>query len=547
MILLKLLKKSLQPQSYFLFFIIIFGYILLNLNFLASDKDLFLFFSQHYKKNWFSLQDLHLGGITYLNAYPPLVFQIMALLLFVISDLKLAYTFIMLIFWILLTFYASKTCLLNFNLKDKYFKFIFLLIFFSIGLFRAVLVYGWLTFIAGLSFVFMSWYYFYLFLKNKEKSKLSFILPAILAGFANIYAFIILIGIFVFVAIANYNLILKKIQFRYLLMFLLIMLLAYFFAFLYLNEKFINYVEVFHKSRNPLETENINLWFYTIYGLELSMVAIFLLYRPLHRYWKLYALSIIFLLIGLGRTTPLAQFIFGNLEKVLTFDRFLTFSAILLTWFFGVFIVTIIKNFRESLQSKILIAIFFIYLSFNLTEILMHYDDPLFRTEGKEEAKNFVLGFLNNHSIQYRYQTLGYPGLIGDFYLYTKMPTTDTDFISFSNIEFVKSAGIRQINLITDETLLSSFFNDSSKYSVKYVITFDGFYVKFTKEQNWKVIENKTFGNFNVVIWENPNKIEPIKPTQEKITLFNYLWGTVPLSTLFLFIFMLAYRKFYKS
>jgi len=542
----KPLEVFLRIEFYILLFVFIFSLYLLNMSFWQSDKEAFSFFAMHYKENWFSFQDSHIGGMTYLNTYPPLVFQIMALLSYVVS-LNLSYQLVILAFWILLAFFSTKFFFAYIDGEKKYKKYfwiIFLFNYFALGMFRASVIEGWITTFVGLSFTFISLYYFILFLKGKIKSKILFILPFLLTAATNTFSFVFLLGVYSFIFIFDYKIVLKKTKLIFITLFFLFEVVYFLIIYSLLNSYLQGYVETVMGSRNPLLSENFVEWFYSHFGISLVALIIFPLYKPLKKAWKLYVLAIIFFIIGLGRTTPLTKIVFGELEIWLMYDQFLFFSSIFFTLFLSFFLVNFIYGKFKSFNAKIFISsLFIIYLIYNLSEAFIINPFALYKDPAIDQSKNFVLDFLNFQQPEYRYQTFGYPWKRGDFYLNTKMHTLDTDYTSFKTIDILKKTGVRHINDIKNPNLISQFFNIASNCSVKYVITFNGFYENITNEQNWKVVANEKFGEYNVIIWENPMEVNPIKSIPEKITIVNYLWGSMPLITLFAFIFIL-FKKY---
>jgi len=554
-------KIFLRFEFFIIIFTLIVGAYLLTISFSQFDKYRDLFFAMHYTQNWFSLQDNHLGGITYLSTYPPLMHQILALFSFFIP-LDFAYLIVMLIFWFLLAFYSSKFFLAYIDAKKTYFWPIFLFNFFALGMLRATLSMGWLTTVAGLTFTFMSLYYFVLFIKNKNGSKALIILPFLLTALSHAYSFVFLLGMYSLIFILDYKLVLKKIKLHFFIAFFLLEIILFASLFNVLLFVLRGQVETYHSSRDPLAPDNISESFYAYFGVSLVSLLLVPFYKPLRKAWKLYLVSLLFLLIGLGRTTPLAKILFDGIEFWIVYNKFLLFASIFLTMFLGFFLVSSIYG-RFKTYGKFLVSLFFVfYLTFNLYEIINYNPWVLTDASAIYDSRNFVLDFLNSQSSQYRYQTFGYPGPRGFFYLNTKMPTLDTDYISFKSIEFFRNSSFRHINEIDDENLVLKFFNITTEYSIKYVITFDDFHAKMTKDQDWKIVANKTFGHevivwqnsrdfktldsLNVIIWENPNELEPIEPIREQITTFNYLWGTVPLTTLAIFIILFVYYKFKK-
>jgi hypothetical protein len=260
------------------------------------------------------------------------------------------------------------------------------------------------------------------------------------------------------------------------------------------------------------------------------------------RFLELYLIAIILFLLGLGRVTPLTK-IFLGLEYWLTYERFSLVSSIILTSFFALFIPTEV-SFKKRKLNFIPIIFLILFVGINL-EWLYHshtlfFGNPVRTQDNKrQEITSYVLSFLNNVSLKYRYQTLGYGRPIGEIYLYSKLPTLDTDYFTGRTIDWIRNSGVEEIDQAKDKNFLDTFMNYTDEYFVKYILTFNDFYHQYIKLYGWKLLETRSFDGKSVMIWENPNKIKEIPLKKEEIGVFNYVWGILPLTTLFAFVILL--------
>jgi hypothetical protein len=119
------------------------------------------------------------------------------------------------------------------------------------------------------------------------------------------------------------------------------------------------------------------------------------------------------------------------------------------------------------------------------------------------------------------------------------MSTLDTEYFSGRRMDWLRNSGMEVIDQVKDENSLNTFFAHASNNSVKYIITFSDFYHDYLKERGWNILENKTFNEYKVIIWSNPEPAIEVQNEKENITIFNYLWGILPLLTLVSFILLL--------
>jgi MFS family permease len=507
-----------------------------------------LFFAQRYKENWFSLTDQN-SALDF-STYPPLAHQIIALLSFVFP-LKVSYYIVLIIFWILLSYFSTKFFFNYLKVKDEKFWLTYLFIFFSSGILVTVFVFGQLTTIVGLAFGFISLYYFSEFLKKGSlKNAFLSLLSLSLSAFSHNFSFL-LIGLFYFfIVIFEWRTLLKRSkQFILPLACAIFLILVIYYPSLtkLFSTSLVPSKEVPHWSRYPfISSINFERWL-SIYGISIFMLALplFLILsktKRWKRFLKLYLIAIIFFLLGLGRVTPLTK-IFLGLEYWLTYERFSLVSSIILTSFFALFIPTKV-SFKKRKLNFLPIIFLILFVGINL-EWLYHshtlfFGNPVKTQDNKrQEITSYVLSFLNNVSSDYRYQTFGYGRPIGEIYLYSKLPTLDTDYFTGRTIHWIKDSGIDEIDQTKDKNFLDTFMNHTNEYSVKYILTFNDFYHQYMKLYSWKLLESRSFDGKSVMIWENPNKVKEISLKKEEIGVFNYVWGILPLTTLFTFLILL--------
>jgi len=532
----------------FLFFV-----YLAFLDFTVFDMSNHLFFSKHYKENWFSLIEPKLSDGLDLSTYPPLTHQIIALFSFVFP-LKMSYYIVLIIFWILLSYFSAKFFIDYLKIKNNNFWLVYLFIFFSSGILITLFVFGQITTIVGLAFGFISLYWFNKFLKGRQLRNLFLSsLSLSLSAFSHNLSFLIITFFYLFIFVFEWKVILRKLKQFMLFLFCSFILISIIY-YPMIDKAFAGHIvpqkEIPHWSRHSfIYSLNFQRWF-LIYGFSIFMLAlpIFIFVSKIKNwkdFLKLYSIAIFFLILGLGRTTPITK-MFGGLEYWLTYERFALISSIVLIAFFALFIqrIPVIKVSYKKYDINFLLIIFLIlFIWININGLYhshnLFFGHPVKVSDNKrQEITNYVLNFLNNASAEYRYQSFGYGRPIGDIYLYSKLSTLDTDYFTGRTIDWIRNSGIDEIDQIRDKNFLDKFMDHSNEYSVKYIITFTDFYHQHMKSYNWKLLESKSFDERIVMIWENPNEVKEISLQKKHISLFNYLWGIVPLIVLLIFLIL---------
>jgi hypothetical protein len=412
-------------------------------------------------------------------------------------------------------------------------------------------VFGQLTTVIGLAFGFLSLYFFLRFLKSgrfKEILLSSFSLS--LTAFSHNLSLLIIVMIYLFVFWFERKVLIKKLNyilFFIIFSFVLSSIVYYPSISKTLSNSLVPSKEILHWSRNPFASRiDFERWL-SMYGMSIFMLALpILLFISKIKNWKnflkLYFIAIFFFLIGLGRVTPLTK-IFWKLEYWLTYERFSLVATIIFTALFASFLPEIprIEILYGKHSINLLQVIFLIlFLIINLQQFFYCY--TLFfgsLSYKRQEITAYTLRFLNTAQSGYRYQTFGYGRPIGQIYLYSKLPTLDTDYFTGRTIDWIRNSGIDEIDQAKNKNFLEKFMNHTNEYSIKYIITFTDFYHYFMSMYDWKQVATKEIDGKKIIIWENPHEIKKVQSGTEKISLINYLWGLVPVLTLFVFIVLI--------
>jgi len=506
--------------------------------------------AKHYRESWFSTF-LQKVGMIDLSTYPPLAHQLVAL---IPMPIEISYSLLTIIFYVLLSFFSAKFVTSYLKIKNKFWLTYFLVLF-TPALLITTFTFGQFTTLVGLTFSFISLYYFSEFLdKGREKSLLLASFSLILTAYSHLLSFLILTIFYLFILLFRLKFVIKNLKLTlscFLLSFILIFPLYYPFF-----QKSVIQKEIPHWSRYPFKDESNTKRFVNMYGITfpisffLPFMIISLEKNKRRRAIEIYVLGLTFLILSLGTTIPFVK-IFGSVAYWLVYERFLLTSSIIFISLFSALLpeLWIILN-KKKIPIYAVLPILWVIISYK-TLLYTHslfFQDPI-KTHDKSvrlQSTSFILDFLNNIDGEYRYQTFGYGRPIGEIYFYSKMPTLDTDYFTGRTIQWIRELGVDEIDQVRDKELLNIFVDYATNYSVKYAITFDDFYFNYFRHRGWKLLTQRDFGGKKVAIWENPENLKEIAFEKEKYGLLNYLRGTLPLALLITFVFFLIRSKLQK-
>ena len=551
-----------KPETISVLVSLILGCLLVALGFTTFDKYTHMSFAKHYQEGWLSLIDQRVGGGLDLSSYPPLSHQLLALFSLPFG-LEAGYNILLMASWLSVSYFSSKffTSYIGINKPKIWLTFLF--VFFSSGILIVNFVFGQLTTIVGLAFGFSALYFFSEFLRKADKNPnkklltkeiLLSVIALSLCAYAHNLSFIIMAIFFGLLFILEWRLLARN--YKAVLLFLVasaVLITPIYYPLLSsaTSNSLVPAKEIPHWSRYPLENGiNADRWA-SIFGTSIFMVAFPVILvlagsKDRNKYIKIYLIGIFFFLLGLGRTTPLSE-IFGPMEHWMTYERFALVSSIVFTALFSFFlpaepILEVEIGKRKLNALEILFVAMFLFIGVSL---LLHAHQLFFGTqaghylEGRNEMTEYVLSFLDSVPKNYRYQTFGYGRPIGQLYLYSKLPTLDTDYYTGRTIGWLRESGIDEIDQTSSEDFLQTFMVQSQNYSVKYIITFSDYYSKYPKAYGWDLLEIRDFYGLQVAIWENPGSVAEVKYVEEEYGLFNYAWGILPPALLLVFLILL--------
>ncbi len=314
-------------------------------------------------------------------------------------------------------------------------------------------------------------------------------------------------------------------------------------------------IPIDHPSRhNFFEDPLANLiFFWPLYG-PLVLIIPFLFYRWPLRFLGLITSFIVLFLLGLGGTTSLPRFFFGDAWEWLTYDRFAFWASLTLTTFFGMLFIHLKHKWRNKFKSKpipgsrqrnIFSAITFSV--FTVTALGAWLTPLLFPTQPEPIDMKPIVDFLNrgDHS-QWRYLTFGFGDQFAYLNLLTKATTIDGSYHTARTLPELRNSGIGQVDTVYwapkgipaiipilqksgDHGVRWGFVNPETVETIHLrwgVIHRNGF-VEVLEKLGW--IRLKTLKN-GILVYENPKAQLPAvsqPPITKPITSFS--WGVLPI------------------
>lgn len=534
---------------------------LISIGFVTSDMTHHLFFAEHYAQNWFSLYEHQIGGGLNMGTYPPLTYQILAFLSFFLP-IQAGYWILNVISWMALSYFATKLFSDYLSMDKDAEWFMYVLIFSSIGILKTIFVHGQITTMVGLAFGFMALFFLREAIISKKKSEfLLFALSYALVGMSHHFSFLLVSLAIPFILADNMDLIFEK---EFVQRFMPSIIFTTFIISLGIWPFVANLLfggtptqEIAHFTRQSvfgMSAKQVKSTVYLVYGLggilfPFPLLAQGLGLDKLRNYLKLYLVAVFFLILGLGPTTPLPEIVLYGIHHWVTYDRFALFSSIIFTGILAAVTYSLVNSSFRDYRNHILVLLAGIFVVLNVALVpeahhLAHGDPVDTPNEHREEMTSYMVDFLDDKSSDYRYQTFGYGVPISQLYLQTDKPTLDTWYFSGIQKEWLRNSGVGDIDS-ADETFIANFMNRSTEESVKYIFTIDPTYGpnyhNVIGDYNWEKKSVKQFGERKLIVWENPEELEPLKTPKEDKSILNYSWGTVPM-TVFLAWLICLYR-----
>lgn len=535
------LLQKIKESNYAVPGAIFAAYIVLHIVFqrherMAYDMYTYTSFAQHYAENWFYTVIPGQAHGLEIVSYPPLLFQIMALMTFIpFLDQNL----------IAMIFVSAAVPALSYSLyifsreltgKDVNRNLFIVLIAFSPGLMKFALVHGQLPFLAGMSFGFAaSASYLKMLDGENTASYLSAFL--LLTAFIHHFSFLITSIIFVVLTLMNFREFLSSIDII-VPTFLVSGTVSLAGLYPMIRETLFGISQgvIEHGSRTPLESASTFHHFVTTtYGVTILGLAL-IFRRDDGRYHGLNVLMLVFMTIGLGFLTPTPEIIFGSMANFIVYDRFSLVSSLFLTGLI-VYFLSGLRTRVAGINLSTVLATVFILLSVAVLfwSNLLHLNSVVGYGYSEPDQTQQTIDFLNtNASDDYLYLTNNHGPPVDEIRYRTDVPTLDTGYYQGRKLGILHDTG-KFDRMGHDE--FEQIQQRADNLSLKYVFLYeDRFNSWFHREEGW----TRTDLGEDVTVWVNSDvpKYEPDRG--ERRILFTFM----PMAVLLFSTLVFASREF---
>lgn len=287
-----------------------------------------------------------------------------------------------------------------------------------------------------------------------------------------------------------------------------------------------------HPSRTNylLDLRNgINFWIIPYGAMILAVPFIFWRGARERRLQPLFIGWWITTLIGLGGTTPVAQWLFGRLYYVFTYERFTFLSTCMALPFVGLLAEDLISRFRNKATIALGIAaagtfaVGVAWITFNPISVTPFDTRP-------------VSDFLNrdDHS-KYRYATLGFGSLFDKVSIDSQADSVDGDYNSARLLPEMTSYGAAKLDSakyfgVGGMESLRAMLKHANQYGLKYIFVRDRYYEPLLAFAGWRPTESYDGGL--VTLWVKDD-VPPAQPTgfgTRPAAWEGLLWGFAPMT-----------------
>ncbi len=280
------------------------------------------------------------------------------------------------------------------------------------------------------------------------------------------------------------------------------------------------------------------VFFWPMYGPLIAIIPfIFRKWPP--RFLGLTFSFVFLFVLGLGGTTSLPRFLFGENWEWLTYDRFAFWASLTLLPFFGTLFVILKRKWRHRFIRKPMIQRFqrtflsaLVFSAFAGTALGVWFVPIFLPTQPAPIDMQPIVDFLNyGDRSQWRYLTFGFGNQFTYLNLLTKATTIDGSYHTARTLPELRESGIGEIDTAYWSTkgipAIDPILRASAKYGVRWGFVNRPEYVPELERNGW--IYQSTLSN-GISIWENPQAVLPLPSKPPSFSpLAEISWGILPL------------------
>ena len=490
----------------------------------SYDAYVHIFFADHYRREWFNLWETKWYGGFSVATYPPLFHQVVALLSFALG-VKYAYE-VACVFAALLIVYGVYRLTYVLDRRAVFWGSIIAAFMPSVGLFMHSFGQLPMMFSTGLALVAVSLFYEYLVSGGVLRLLAStFLLTSVVICH---HLTIVFFGVPLLVVMVLAGVIFNEARLDRMFKGGVILVVASaIISFVVLKPYIEDFRTLTLQAAIPHGTrENIfsNLtfsvmFFWAIYSFTVCLLpnAVVIAYRR-RKFLPLFLLFIFHFVIGLGGTTPLPSLVFGEMWKILTYDKFAFWASILYIPFLavmaenaGVFTARFYENVSPGGEPKFTryllivglvtaLALSYVLASGAAIHLGLRPNDEL-----PEDLLRNLASFLNEYK-DYYYITLGFNSQRLRLNIMSSAPSLDGGYNSARLNPLLAKSGVENIDAAkffpNGLGLLKSILSRASSLGLKHVICADSFYDPILMDYGFTAVEEYDAGGKKIKIWE---------------------------------------------
>jgi hypothetical protein len=293
-----------------------------------------------------------------------------------------------------------------------------------------------------------------------------------------------------------------------------------------------------HLSRHNflLDPSASVMFFWPVYGPLVLLIpwAVYAAFR--RKRVALGALFAVMFVLGLGGTTPLPRWLYGEQWAWLTYDRFALWASVALLPFAGLAALVVQRTLRRWGDRPWLIARGIALITMSASSAAAVMVPTIRPTQPKPLDMQPIVAFLaQDDRSQWRYLTFGFGDQMARLSFLTDATTIDGSYHTARQLPELRTSGIGQIDAAYWSPLgvdgLDPILEHGSERGVRWGFVNLSAYTPVLARHGWRYFSTLTNG---VEVWENPSAV----PAQEDPPPIvgrqwaSISWGTLPLTAL---------------
>ncbi len=520
----------------------------LNATFTRSSYDAYthMFFADHYKKAWFDTWEQRWYTGFQVTSYPPLTHQVIALLS-IFGGIEVGYAIISLALMLLLPLAIYMFSRIFLSKGESGYAAMIGVFIPSIAL--SNYVFGQLPTIFSLVSSLLLGFYLHRFLSVGSIKDWAISISLMGVTTCSHHLTALLFVPLTVIIISTTTLIERENEKRALIKRMsifgfsaLVVSLAAIWPFLTFLSNAPTQMEIPHLSRSNLfsSPEAFITFFLGIYGPTIFLFP-FVAVKVRHKKHLLPLLlgTMMLVVLGLGGTTPIPQWLFGKHWSWLTYDRFAIWASVLMCPLFAYAFFKLKYKDGDCRRSLLLLSLITTTaIVGNLSLFIPIQPDPI-------DVKPIITFLEKDEHLRWRYLTLGFGSQSSLITIESDAYTLDGNYPTARTLSIMLNSGVENLDGAKywngGMALLDDVLNDAATYSLKWVFCNDLAYEETLIDNDFTQLYAFSGG---ITVWEKKN-IPPIEDSHGRgeITIEEYAWGILPTTFLAISLSSIAYES----